>query len=303
MGRPVPLWWLQISDGYLRSVARRGRRPNTLRAYRFELDDFGSWLQAHEVAELRALLRAHVEAWQDDLRERKALPTQMVAAAAIRGLLKWAADQELALSSPTLWLRVASPKVPPGVPRPIPARDLATLRHALTPAEPTDVWRLRTRALFWVTYSSGGRVSEALSLLRHSLSDGAALVIQKGGRAHTLVISATARQAILDYEDHRTDSSKFLFASLRPGRLNDPLGWEETQEGWDRLGRELGISRFTTHQIRHSCGTSMRRRGVDIVLIARHLGHRGLRTVMGYLEIELDDRVRAVALLDEVLVG
>jgi site-specific recombinase XerD len=284
--------------GYLRSLRRLGRRPNTERAYTFELLDFGEWLIESHVQGLPELSRTHIEAWQDQLQLRKKPRTQQVAATALRGLLKWAADQELQLSSPTVWLRVVNPRVPPVKPRPIPGHDLALIKEALDPTEPLSIWRLRTRALFWVIFSSGARISEALSLTRGSIKDGTATVIQKGGRPHDLVISVLAQRALADYEEWRPDLGQALFTSLELRRFGAPLGKKEAQNGWDLLCKDLGIERFTSHQIRHSCASSLRRQGVDIVLIAKHMGHRNLQTIQGYTEVEVDERRRAVSLLD-----
>jgi integrase/recombinase XerD len=285
----------------MRSLSRRARRPNTLIAYRNELEDFGCWLLEERVGSLPELKRTHIEMWQDDLHDRKALSTRGVAATALRGLLKWAADQELELSSPTLWLRVATPRVPPPLPRPISLRDLTVIQAALADPDPRQLWRLRTRALFWLIYSSGARVSEALSLMRGSFDGDSAVILQKGGRKHTLVISKRARAAIEDYEAARIDQLPCLFASTEYS--NAPLRKREVQESWDLLAAALDVSRFTTHQLRHSCATAILRETGDVLLAAKHLGHRSLQAIQGYAEVAMDKRRHVVALLDGALAG
>jgi len=303
VGGAVPGWWLELSQDFLRSLRRANRRPNTEATYRSELSDFGGWLLAHGIQGLNELRGDHIEAWQDELHERLAPGTQHIAATALRRLLKWAAIRELPLSNPTLWLRVTSPRVPPLVPRPIPGPDLAVILRELGPAEPGDSWRLRTRALFQVIYSSGARINEALALQRNSFSEGSAVVIQKGGRQHTLLISEAARRALADYEAVRRDGGPALFASLISRKPTAPLRRKEAQKSWNRLCHELGIAPFTSHRIRHSCATTLRRKRVDIVLIAKHMGHRDLQTIMGYSEVDMDERRQAVAMLDTQLVG
>ncbi len=304
VARVVPRWWGGLSDGYLRSLSRHARRPNTLVAYRNELDDFGSWLLEQRVRGLPELRRDHVESWQDDLQKRKAVSTQGVAATALRGFLKWAADQELELASPTLWLRVATPRVPPPLPRPIPMADLAVIQQALAEVDPDQLWRLRTRALFWLIYSSGCRISEALSLMRGAFEGGdTAAVIQKGGRRHVLVISERARAALLDYQARRVDTVPSLFASLESFRLNHPLRKREVQNGWDVLAGALDVQRFTTHQLRHSCATAILRESGDVSLAAKHLGHRSLQAIQGYAEVAMEKRRQAVSRLDAAVNG
>lgn len=304
VGRVVPGWWSALCEGYLRSLSRRARRPNTLIAYRNELEDFGTWLLEKRIKDLSELKRIHVEDWQDDLQGRKKVSTQGVAATALRGFLKWAADQELELASPTLWLRVATPRVPPPLPNPIPMRDLQIMKRALADAEPAQLWRLRTRALFWLIYSSGCRISEALSLMRGAFADGDnTAVIQKGGRRHTLVISEGARQALADYQLLRRDRVPSLFASLDSPGEDQPLRKREVQESWDLLAAALEVERFTTHQLRHSCATDILRGTGDIMLAAKHLGHRSLQAIQGYAEVAMDKRRQAVASLDGRMAG
>ena len=300
-GGPLPAWLPPLIEGYLRSLSRRGRRPGTLRAYRFELADFGNSLL--DVPGLPALLRSHVEAWQDGMVERKAPRSQMVAAAAVKGFLKWAADQELELSNAMLYLRVASPRIPHGVPRPISAQDLAAIQRALAEPDWTDLLQLRARALFSVLFSSGSRITAVLSLDRDSIRDGSAVVMQKGGGTHTLLFSVEAVQAVSDYISRRTDSHPALFVT-HGARLMGPtreiasatrLGSGDANVGWKRLSAQLDIARFSSHQIRHTCGTTMLRHGVDGLVIAKHLGHRSLNHIANYAEVVFDQRRAAMA--------
>jgi len=231
--------------------------------------------------------------------------TQKLDATVLRQALKWAANEDLPLSTPALWLRVIQPSAPHLKPRPIPVRDLAAIQLQL------DAWyeagatlaQLRTRALFRLILSSGARITEALSLVRTSVVDGTALVIQKGGSEHVLVISGKAEAAINDYLRARTDSGPALFISHESSRRPGPLGQQEAQRAWDQLCIDLGITRFTNHQIRHSCATELLRRHVDSMVIAKHMGHRGLASLAGYTEVDLESRREAMVALDGRLAG
>jgi site-specific recombinase XerD len=162
-------------------------------------------------------------------------------------------------------------------------------------AEPSNsLVDLRTRALFWVILSSGARISEALSLARLSIRDLSAIVIQKGGSEHQMIVSEMAQIAVTDYLTARHDHSEAMFISHRPDRLDGVLSNKETQHEWSRLCLKLGIRRFTSHQIRHTCATEMLRQGVHPMVIAKHMGHRGLGSIEGYAEVGLEARRRAV---------
>lgn len=300
VARVVPGWWGDLCDDFFRYIARKGARPGTLVTYRTELRDFGALLMEQRITSLAGVGRHQIEDWQDELRRRKSPSTQRVAATALKGLLKFAAAEELELSSPTLYLRVILPRVPDYQPRPVPDRDLKILQAALADAEPDHPWRLRTRALFWLLYSSGCRLSEALSLMRGAVQDDAAAVIQKGGRPHTIVLGRKAIGAIDDYMRVRTDDIPSLFVSLRH---DGPLGRKEVQESWDVLAAALEIRRFKSHELRHSCVTEIIRGTGDVALAARHVGHASLQMIMRYAAVGMDKRREAVALLDRVAIG
>jgi integrase/recombinase XerD len=294
-----PPWFRDVSAGFLAHLARKGRRPNTLTAYSFELLAFGRWLDREAVTDVETLTGSRIERWQD-FRAGEVVPkTQQVSASAVRGALRWAATQEPSLCAPTLWLRLTTPRTARLLPRPIPPADLEKLLEALGPREPRELVRLRTRALFLLILSSGARITEALSLDRDQLQNGAAVVIQKGGSEKLLVVSQAAEDAIADYLAVRTDKGRALFGLHRPGDDRLRLGHQGAQWQWTYLCEDLGIKRYTSHQIRHSCATELLRQGVDSLVIAKHLGHRGLGSIAGYAEVGLASRQQMLEVFDQ----
>jgi len=70
----------------------------------------------------------------------------------------------------------------------------------------------------------------------------------------------------------------------RPGR--HPLHTSTIQRRLKRAVRAVGLNRaLTPHILRHSFATELVRRGVDVRLIQRLLGHRWLSTTMKYLHV------------------
>lgn len=86
---------------------------------------------------------------------------------------------------------------------------------------------------------------------------------------------------------------QFLFPS--PGLAEDPtthrlgrhpLHTSTVQKHLKRAVRSVGLTRaLTPHILRHSFATELVRRGVDVRLIQRLLGHRWLSTTMKYLHV------------------
>jgi integrase len=263
-----------------------------------ELSPLG--LRARPISEAALLTGTHLERWQD-FRATVVTPgTQKLAAAAVRGALRWAATREPALVSPALWLRIESIRIPELLPRPIPRRDLEVVVAAclLQPVPGEDLMWLRSRALFLVILSSGARAWEALQLDRDQFQGRTATVIQKGGREKLIVISEAAETAVADYVAARADTCPALWVGH--GR-KDPdlrLSYMGAYWGWKWLCARLAIPRFTGHQIRHSCATELHRQKVDSLTIAKHLGQRGLGSIQGYAEVGLEERHQMLEVMD-----
>ncbi|HXJ49711.1 MAG TPA: tyrosine-type recombinase/integrase [Candidatus Acidoferrum sp.] len=294
----MPAWLQLLEDGYLRYLTRRGRRAKTLLAYHYEIQDFAHWLSDAGVGSLEELRRPHLEQWQDEVATRKALKTQQVAATAVRGLLKWCADQEMPMTNPMLFLRLDSPRVPSADPRPIPRKDLDVIHEALKRPNFENIVQLRTRALFWILFSSGSRIGAVLSMNRNSIQDRGARVIQKGGRPHTLMFSDIAVESVDDYLRARTDDHSALFighhGAGRAQRAGRRFTVAAADVRWALLAKSLGIAPFSSHRIRHSCATTLLRNHVDGIVVAKVLGHRGLATVMNYSAVDDEQRREAV---------
>lgn len=61
-----------------------------------------------------------------------------------------------------------------------------------------------------------------------------------------------------------------------------------------RCTEKLGIADARLHDFRHSYATRLRRQGVDIMTIAKLMGHTNMQTLSRYMEINEEDLVKAV---------
>jgi integrase len=92
------------------------------------------------------------------------------------------------------------------------------------------------------------------------------------------------------------DPSPALFVSFQPASKGTPdnrLTANGARHICRRVARELSISPFHPHQLRHTLGTLLQETIGDARLTAETLGHRGLGSVAGYTKIT--DRQRRAA--------
>lgn len=152
--------------------------------------------------------------------------------------------------------------------------------------------------MWFYMVTTGARVSEVLSLELEDLSLSAPVVRQKGGSQKSLFAPGIATAAVLDYVRRRTDNDAALWVT----HGNPPVRRLEApgvREQWHQLADHLGIPRFTTHQLRHTCATELLDAGVPPEVVAAHLGHHGLASLAGYGEVRLGRRQLAVAAMEK----
>ena len=177
------------------------------------------------------------------------------------------------------------------LPKPLEADARDRILDALprrTLAEQRDI------ALLSFLFSTGCRIAEALALNRADLRRDRVTVRGKGDRERVVLLTERARAAMCDYLSARADVSRALFISFQPAskdNRDNRLTTNGARHICQRVSRELAISRFHPHQLRHTLGTLLQE--TDARLTAETLGHRGLSSVAGYTKVS--DRQRRVA--------
>jgi integrase/recombinase XerC/integrase/recombinase XerD len=286
-----------LIEDFLRTLRRKGRSANTLDAYRWALGDWIRFLQLRHVDEPSLWTRQIVEFWQDSLETRLKPKSRSLAATALRVFLAWCGERGKV--QPDLHRFVDQVSVPKRIPRPLPAEDLGRLKEYFRVCPPrTDLVSRRDRALFLFLVGTCARVSEVLSLDREDLlEDGTARVVEKGGHDHILVTPRFAVIAVRDYLSARTDVHPALWVT-HDERLVRKLTSANVRHIWHRVAEHLGLSSWTTHQLRHTGATELLNAGVPLEVIAAQLGHHGLASVQIYAQLRMSRRREAADVLD-----
>jgi integrase/recombinase XerD len=182
--------------------------------------------------------------------------------------------------------------------RPDIAAEISTPRrpdHLPTILAPEEVERLlkavgdlKLRTALTTIYSAGLRISEALRLTAHDI-DSARMVIcvrqGKGSKDRYTVLSKQLLGILRDYWQ-RTRPSHWLFPGRNPSR---PLTKRALQLACRRAAEAAGLSKsVTVHTLRHSFATHLLEQGVDIRVIQDLLGHRHIKTTVGYARVAID---------------
>ena len=171
---------------------------------------------------------------------------------------------------------------------------------------------LRESALVEVLLSTGCRVFEAAALQIDQCRQEEMTIIGKGEKQRTVYLNAKAQLAIQAYLKERKDDNPYLFpASINVGRvaceapaLKGVASWyiypeqvskdshsdNSTLEAIIRtIGKRAGVKQCHPHRFRRTCATMALRRGMDVTLVQRMLGHESLATTQRYLDIAEED--------------
>jgi integrase/recombinase XerD len=148
----------------------------------------------------------------------------------------------------------------------------------------------RDKALFGCMFSSGGRVSEILSLDRDSIVDGTVQIWGKGKRKgydepDLLIFDPGTMQFINNYLEMRLDEFSPLFLS----RQNTRIGIQQVIRLFNDYLAKAGVEkrgRGATHILRHSFATDLELNGLDMRGIQVQMRHKKLDTTRMYMHGE-----------------
>jgi integrase/recombinase XerD len=147
---------------------------------------------------------------------------------------------------------------------------------------------LQSRTALITIYSAGLRISEVLRLTARDI-DSARMVIcvrqGKGRKDRYTVLSEQLLGMLRDYW-HRTRPPHWLFPGRNPSR---PMTNRALQLACRRAAEAAGLSKsVTVHTLRHSFATHLLEQGVDIRVIQDLLGHRHIKSTVGYARVAID---------------
>jgi integrase/recombinase XerD len=275
-------------DRYLRHVAiEKGRSPNTVAAYRRDLQAMLDAGTALEPVELAAYVRG--------LRERpEPLSASSIARtiSSIRGFTGFLVDEGLLATDPATDL--VAPKQPARLPKALTVEQVERLLAATDGDQPAA---LRDKALIELLYATGARISEAVALNVDDLlgEDGTTEVVRlfgKGGKQRIVPVGSFARAALDAYLVRsrpvlslRGTATPALFLGMRGARLSRQNAWLLLRAAAERAKLDIELS---PHSMRHSFATHLLQGGADVRVVQELLGHASVATTQIYTRVTAD---------------
>lgn len=284
-------WRSTINDflDYLQQVKQSS--ANTVMAYRNDLSQFADFLSTTMPAgsSWSDVKPEHIDAYVAKLTSGNYTPsTTARKIAAMKTLFHWLSEDRgdahrHVSDDPTVHLR--SPKVQKRAPRLLTEEEVSRLFEAASKTPPPR--SLRDRALLEVIYSTGMRVSEAISLKLGDIDfeSGTVRCAGRGTRQRVAPLTLNAINALRDYLDRaRADmmgsaTTDFVFLNPLGTKLTRQAVWQLTRQYAQQAGVE---GELTPHTLRHSRAAHMLNSGEDIKRVQEWLGHANLATTQMY---------------------
>jgi integrase/recombinase XerC len=287
----VPSWDV---DGFERSLTAAA--PNTVRAYRRDVDDFVEWAArgGHDdpVGIDRRALRRYLAFLATTGKAKRTIARR---ASALRRYFGWLVRTGALSTDPSAGLR--APSGEGRLPRVLKGEEVAALLDeppAAIDNDPPHV-RLRDDAVLELLYGSGLRVGEVCGLAPGDVDvqTRTVTVWGKGGKQRRVPISEPAAQAVDGWlrrgaaaiEPSDPDAEGALFRNGRGRRLSP----RDVRRIIDRRSSEP----THPHALRHTYATHLLDGGADLRVVQELLGHADLSTTQHYTHVS-KERLRAV---------
>jgi integrase/recombinase XerD len=267
-------------------VAVRQQAKLTIETYRIEIEMWIGWLEERGLTAVAAQTE-DVVAYIETRVRVDALSSRSTSKAlsALNSFYQFVIDEGLRADNPASL--VPSPKL--GVRLPA-VHSRETVESILDRIDLSGPWGIRDRALFELVYSSGLRVSEAVTLdLDDVFFDEAVLRVRgKGNKERLVPFDDKARKRLKRYlEDARPQfvgnkRTRAFFIGRNGRRLSRKGIWKN----YKAAAGMAGVS-SKPHMLRHSFATELLQGGADLRSVQELLGHADLATTQIYTHVDV----------------
>jgi integrase/recombinase XerD len=269
-----------------RLLALERRSLLTAQTYCFEAKRFLEWLESSG-QQVETVDSLSISRYLEERRSRDGIDSRSTAKAisALRSFFRYIGDEGLRDDNP------ASILEPPRRNKRLPELlSQEGVESVLAMADPDNPRGLRDRAIFELIYSSGLRISEAVSLNIRDLyfPEGIARVRGKGNKERLVPFGGEAARWLKRYlEEGRPKLAK---SSRSPALFLGRTGKRLSRKGiWRNYAALAGLAGTSSrvHTLRHSFATELLAGGADLRSVQELLGHVDLATTQIYTHVNM----------------
>ena len=288
---------LAAYDAHLQLLENRPK--TTAGTYRSHVKGFLRYLAtAHPSVALSEVTKLHIRAWFLHEANRGIAPvTRSTKLFAVRSFYRFLIAEDMSEENPASLVTLASP-VRSRIEFYSDAEADAIIEWASV--QPGLRWQVGRAMLLTLRYT-GLRLDELVTLRISDVDLDARRIslVGKGRKPRVVPFPYLLADALREYLDEirpKLPASSYLFANPRGNRrLRGRYGPRALHDLVAEAGTSAGVTgRHFPHRWRHSCATSLLRRGVDIHIVQRLMGHSNIATTTRYLHLVDADLLDAV---------
>ena len=261
-----------------------GLSPNTLAAYRRDMQGFSQWLQAQSLT-LEHAGENEVQAYFADRFDQTRASTANRRLTVLRRFYQWALREKHVSTDPTLKLLTA--KQAPRLPKTLSEAQVEALLAAPNTDTPLG---LRDRAMLELLYASGLRVSElvGLPMLSLNMREGVLRITGKGNKERLVPFGEEAADSLQNYLSQSRSvllvkhNSPAVFVTQQGTAMSRVMFWKLIKKY--ALLADVHVP-LSPHTLRHAFATHVLNHGADLRAVQMLLGHSDISTTTIYTHV------------------
>jgi integrase/recombinase XerD len=250
-----------------------GLSPNTIAAYRADLEQLGAFLKTP----LEKVSEEQLFAFLGSRKGRASSAARRVST--LKRFYRYCLRERRITVDPTL--KLDPPKRTPRFPKTLSEADVEALLATPDPATPLG---LRDRAMLETLYATGLRVSELVGLktFEVNLDANVVRVMGKGSKERLVPLGEEAADWISRFLKVRNQKSDALFPTARGSAMTRQAFWHLIR----RYGaRAIPGKKLSPHVLRHAFATHLINHGADLRVVQLLLGHADISTTQIYTHV------------------
>jgi integrase/recombinase XerC len=279
--------WREEFFQHLRTERRLS--SHTLSNYRRDLRVAAEFCDRHQITRWRDLNGHQVRGFAAE-QHRRGLSAVSIQRrlSALRSLFNFLLREGETGSNPAEGVRA-----PRGERRLPDALDVDTMQQLLS-AAPEDPLEIRDLAMLELTYSSGLRLAELISLELDSIDrpEGQLRVTGKGTKTRILPVGRRALEALEAWLGERPALAREGEPALFVNRSGSRLSARTVQRRLDRWALRHGLAKTHPHALRHSFASHLLESSGDLRAVQELLGHADIATTQVYTHLDFQHLAR-----------
>ena len=273
----------------------KGSSPHTCSAYDRDLQQFLKSLKPSAITpkdQLTQVTENDIEKFLKDLKKREQKSTSIARkVSTLKQFYKFLITENIIIDNPTLYIDapIQNKKLPKALDE---SAVLALLGAAdeglLYEGKFAEALRIRDRAMIYLLYATGVRVSELLSLTtsQTDIESGHITVMGKRSKERMIPFAQIAGTHLFEYIEHARPKLLPNTDVLFIGQRGEPLTRQAFWGTLKKLAIKAGIPQnLHPHMLRHTFATDLLKAGMNLRSLQMLLGHADLQTTQIYTHV------------------